>query len=608
MGTRINTNTLAQNAARYGQLNDAKVASSIEKLSSGLRINRAADDAAGLVISEGLRAQISGIDQAIKNSNEAANMVKTAEGALSEVHDLLRSMRSLAVHAANTGSNDATAIAADQQQISNAIKSLDRISDTTSFGSLKLLDGTASTNVTSNNSKLTATATGGTVRGAYGIAVTTDGVKGKEISATALTSDTWTASAAVTGSFTALSAGATLTIDDANATMGINDTVVVDLAGAASLQDVVDKINNDSTASKYVKASVDSSNQLVLASTSATGTVGDFDITFAGGAATAVGFAGGGVESSVAADTTKQVTSDVQYTFSAMGRDGNFGTPKTFAIAKGTTLEDVFKNFEQFAKENGIEASMSLSSAGEVTITNNDVGTNRGVQVAVVGSDDALNIDGLDTSDTAIDGAAGGATAVDMVVTVNGNTIASSDIDGSKVSISAASGPNLKDAQGLEFTAADASSTSNGSLTVGGGSLKFQIGANAGEQTEIQIQSTSTNQLGRDAVAGKTLADIDVTSAQGAADAIKLIDKAISDVSKMRADLGAFQSQVLESNVRSLGVAKENLTASESTIRDTDMAAEMVQFTKNNILTQASQAMLSQANNSSQGILQLLRG
>jgi flagellin len=143
MSLRINLNTAALNAHRQLQSTDNALAASIEKLSSGYRINRAADDPAGLAISENLRAQVSGLGQAISNSSDAVNLIKTAEGALAEVHNLLRTMRNLALHAANTGANDDTAIAADQAQITSALAALDRISTNTQFGTKVLLDGSA---------------------------------------------------------------------------------------------------------------------------------------------------------------------------------------------------------------------------------------------------------------------------------------------------------------------------------------------------------------------------------------------------------------------------------------------------------------------------------
>ncbi|MCL6475145.1 MAG: flagellin, partial [Firmicutes bacterium] len=134
MSLRINTNTAAMNALRNLTNVSDNFARSIERLSSGLRINRGADDPAGLIISENLRAQMVGLAQATANAQDAANLVKTAEGALDEIHNLLRTMRQLAVHASNTGVNDLTAVQADQTQIRSALESLNRIAEQTQFG------------------------------------------------------------------------------------------------------------------------------------------------------------------------------------------------------------------------------------------------------------------------------------------------------------------------------------------------------------------------------------------------------------------------------------------------------------------------------------------
>lgn len=144
MALRINMNVAAMNAHRQLQGTDNALGASIEKLSSGYKINRASDNPAGLAISENLRAQISGMGQAISNSNDAVNMIKTAEGALAEVHSLLRTMRDLAVHAAQTA-NDTTAVAADQTQVDEIMTTLDNIANNTAFGNQKLLDGSATT-------------------------------------------------------------------------------------------------------------------------------------------------------------------------------------------------------------------------------------------------------------------------------------------------------------------------------------------------------------------------------------------------------------------------------------------------------------------------------
>ena len=143
MSLTINTNVTALNALNNLTKVSSEVASSIQKLSSGLRINQAADDPSGLIISEALRAQIDGLNQAVSNSQDATNLIKTSEGALTEVNSLLRNVRQLAVHAANTGVNDQVAVQADQTQISSAISSIQRIAEQTQFGTKRLLDGSS---------------------------------------------------------------------------------------------------------------------------------------------------------------------------------------------------------------------------------------------------------------------------------------------------------------------------------------------------------------------------------------------------------------------------------------------------------------------------------
>lgn len=142
MSLSFNFNSAALNAHRNLAQTSNSLNNSIQHLSSGLRVNSAADDPAGLVISEQMRSQAEGIAQAVRNGNDGINMIKTAEGALNEVHNLLRQMRTLAVHAANAGVNSADDVAADQAALDAAVASIDRISTSTRFNGKVLLDGT----------------------------------------------------------------------------------------------------------------------------------------------------------------------------------------------------------------------------------------------------------------------------------------------------------------------------------------------------------------------------------------------------------------------------------------------------------------------------------
>jgi flagellin len=167
MGLRINQNIAAFNSYRNLTVSDSQLSKSLEKLSSGFRINRAADDAAGLVISEGLRSQVGGLKVAVRNAQDGISVVQTAEGALTEVHSILQRMRDLALHASNTGGADSTAVQADQDEISQLRTEVDRIANTTKYGSKVLLDGTYSTtglafqvgSGTSSNERISVTIT-----------------------------------------------------------------------------------------------------------------------------------------------------------------------------------------------------------------------------------------------------------------------------------------------------------------------------------------------------------------------------------------------------------------------------------------------------------------
>ncbi|MFN4034077.1 MAG: flagellin, partial [Fimbriimonadales bacterium] len=197
-------------------------------------------------------------------------------------------------------------------------------------------------------------------------------------------------------------------------------------------------------------------------------------------------------------------------------------------------------------------------------------------------------------------------------------TVSVTNIDGGVVTVlftggraSGDSGLKLTDAKGNVILLTEyGNHTTNGDGAVGrtsAGQLEFQVGANAGQLARFSINNMRADKIGTGAVSGKSLKDVDVTKTGGAQEALKIIDAAIQQVSKLRGDMGAFQKNVLESNMRSLSVAKENLTASESAIRDTNFAEEISRFTKFQILQQAGMSVLGQANFAPQGVLQLIR-
>ena len=494
MSLRINTNMSALNALRNVERASDGFGRSIEKLASGLRINRGAADPAGLIRSEDLRAQIAGLEQAIANSQDATNLVKTAEGALDEMHNLLRSMRQLAVASGNTGTNNQASLQANQNQIASAIDSINRISAQTQFGTKKLLDGTAGTTaVVTNFQRVGGLFFGGSVFGSVGGAASQDYAIGSGAITVEVTAEATRATVTANRTYTAPTA-----IIQTSASVVINGVNFSVQAGTTSLQSFVDQINSQS---------------------SVTGVV---------------------------AEIFENAQNDYRVRLRAKEYGANFSV----------TVNDqqaILHNAATTASDTGVNAAATIS---------------------------VMNIDG----------------GVVTVLFTGGK--ASGD-----------SGLRLTDAKGNVILLNEAGNAL-GAAAVGRtnkGQLEFQIGANAGQTARFSINNMRADKIGTGVVAGKSLKDVDVTKTGGAEEALKIIDAAIQQVSKLRGDMGAFQKNVLESNMRSLSVAKENLTATESAIRDTNFAEEISRFTKFQILQQAGMSVLGQANFAPQGVLQLIR-
>ncbi len=463
MSFRINHNISSINALRNLGKTESSVSRSLERLSSGLRVNRGADDPAGLVISESMRAQLSGVRQAIENAETATAMIQTAEGAMNEIHTLLNSIRELVIHAANTGANDAVMLAADQDEIENAIATIDRIAGQTQFGVKKLLDGSSGvTGTTTDSSVAFYDATEASVTGSYAITITT---QAEQAQATAGTDQT-----------AVLGAAETLTING----------VDISLASGMTQAQVVDMINT------YTN------------STGATASIvaGALTVTSRG----------------YGSDVTASVVSNV--------------------------------------------AAATTSTGIGITVV-----TDTGVDIA---------------------GTIGGlaATGRGMVLTGNAGTA----VEGIAISTSMAPG-------------------AGGSVNITNNSLVFQVGANKNQTVTITLNRLVTTGIGTGVTSNmfNSLNDITVLTADQAQDAIEIIDRAIQQVSAKRGELGVFQKNTLESSTANLAISEENLIAAESVIRDTDFAQEMAELTKNQILLQSGTAMLVQANQIPQVVLQLLQ-
>lgn len=498
MALSIVNNNASLNAQQSLNKTSGNLNKALERLSSGLKVNRGADGPAALVISEQQRAQIAGLKTAIDNTNKAVSVVQTGEGALNEVNGLLTKVRGLALDSANSGVNDSNALAANQAEISNALKTIDTIAKNTKFGTKNLLDGSAAIAGTISGAntagasavKTTSQTTAGTYQVALTSSATGGSVVGTSVAAGSLTAaDTLTiAGGGLTGTVgVALSVGDDLTTSIAKVQKALDDATA---QGGGKGKFVVD--NNGGGTAIRIRSNI----------------LGSAGITASAGAATeaVLGLTG--------ADTTavgQQLTATVSL---------NGGT----AVAlTGTAGAGGLGNQLQFGGPNGLTFSINVSNGA----------------------------------------------------------------------------------------AAAAATTST--ISVADNSLTFQIGANANETAKISFDKVTSDSLavgvsGLNSAATTDLSKIDVTTQNGAQDAIKVVDAAISQISNLRGALGAFQSNTLESNARNLGATLENTVAAESVIRDTDFASEIANFTRLQTQQQAGSTVLGNANQTTQLVAQLLRG
>lgn len=253
------------------------------------------------------------------------------------------------------------------------------------------------------------------------------------------------------------------------------------------------------------------------------------------------------------------------------------GTKIDFSGMTAATTQDVVNKINEYKDKTGVRATVSTNF---VKLDQTEFGSNSSI---TVGGADAVDF--------------GGAVAagVDAVATVVGPNGASEQVTGIGQSVGF---------HGAEFIAKGAATDSE-TVTVAGGGATLQIGANKDQSMTIDVNEVSSNTLG-DKANNKLVKDVSLLTQSGSNDALKVLDEAMKQVSGERSKLGAFQNR-LEHTINNLGASSENLTAAESRVRDVDMAKEMMNQTKNNILAQAAQAMLAQANQQPQGVLQLLR-
>ncbi|WP_306723469.1 flagellin, partial [Agathobacter rectalis] len=558
------------------------------------RINRAADDAAGLTISEKMRKQIKGLDRASTNAEDGVSAVQTAEGALTEVHSMLQRMNELATQSAN-GTNSTTDRKAIQDEIDQLTTEIDRVSETTKFNETYLLKG--DTDGATSKVKLNAHDAG---------------LAGK------LTDN---------GNGTATFKADTLAVGDKVKIAGKEYTI-------GKSADSADYAKKDT-----IKATVDGVGDSVTSGNTTTTIVAKVTTATATGATWAAGDKfkdADGTEWTIAA-TTDETAHNVKATDIAKYlKDGctivlNADNNKLDGVA---VVDDLGKNEVSIADATGITALQNGIKAGDTvtvggttkTVTAETPKTYDEIKTAVAGGvagTTKISIGSKEyTLDKTTDAAAGKITQDDFLalikdgdkVKVGTNTytaiIKSSDDD--SITLEDAYSKMAKELETASSIGADTAATvknnGNGTFDITKGtvdvkealSFNLHVGADADSTNKITVDIDSMSS------AGLGIKGIKADTEQDATYAIDAIADAISQVSSQRSALGAIQNR-LEHTINNLDNVVENTTSAESRIRDTDMAEEMVNYSKNNILAQAGQSMLAQANQSNQGVLSLLQ-
>lgn len=620
MAQVINTNIASLNAQRNLNRSQGQLATALQRLSSGLRINSAKDDAAGLAISTRFTTQIRGLNQAVRNANDGISLSQTAEGALGESGNALQRIRELAVQSANS-TNSASDRKALNAEASQLLAEINRIAQTTQFNGQNILDGTFSSSqfqVGANaNQIISFGITGATTNllgsfQASGTAVSSnafDGagfeINGVEVGVSAATSAKGVSAASATAKATAINsvanetgviATATNTVTGSSPLSGIGlsngDLLINGVAVGAIASDVsaVTQGRNAATAINAITTQTGVS-AVANASTGAlTLTASDGrDIALTGGTANAV-FAQNiqnatGLDISVGANAS--VNESVTLTFIDADTESGTGIDVGIASGQGDTITLGERTY-QFVSD------ASYVTSGNVAVVVNPAAG--GEEVAIDALEAAIDTErtaGRTTVDTGTKVAAGSGGSLVLTSTLLGlNTVAASgaiaetDTNAGAITTAITAGTAAADGTGIT-TLGTITLSSSTSFTLSGVDLAFG---------GLSSASASLTKL----------SDVDISSVAGANKAITILDGALSQVSSIRADLGAVQNR-FASTVANLSTTSENLSAARSRILDADFAAETAALTRGQILQQAGIAILAQANSLPNNVLALLQ-
>ena len=652
MGMVVRTNTMAINAQRQLNLNNSKVSKSLEKLSSGYKINRAGDDAAGLAISERMKAQIKGLDAASNNSQDGISLVQTAEGALNEVHDMLNRMVELSTKAAN-GVYTESQRANYADEVEQLKSEINRIADSTNFNSLKLLDGTMGLNTSAFDIGNALGATDGTLS-----LNPTDFELGN--AATAVQKPEFSIDL---GSFALKGTGNDGTLDIQIGGVDINLTGIDVGAGNGTSEKLAEalatKINAENTnkginigglyftatanqgkltfeykgmaangqqaadTDEFGKAEADAFNKLmgqevVITANGTNITLSGDWVHSAKDVTTAVGKvdaerAGMKLDlTNIVKDGYKLIIEDKTYVFKTDKNSNVAAGPNeelidVSAVAADKQVQEAVNQLSKKTTTNftiGAESATTIhidqdKASGEIYDTESDLkNLISGTGVAKNASIDVtVNADKVKDGDTL---KVGDKTFkfVTKATGADNEVLIGKDSEETAKNLATAIGTSAK-ANGNVVTVT-AKTAEEAAPSVMGGGLVLQVGDTYEDFNMLTVEASDmhTAALGLDSV--------DISNQASAGASINIINDAIDSVSQTRATFGALQNR-LEHTINNLDTTSENLTAANSRIRDTDMAKEMMEYTKMNVLVQSAQAMLAQANQQPQSVLQLLQ-
>ncbi|MFJ8266900.1 flagellin [Peribacillus asahii] len=620
---KINHNISALNAYRNLAVNNNNVSKNLEKLSSGLRINRAADDAAGLAISEKMRSQIRGLDMAERNALDAISFIQTAEGALSSTHEILQRMRELAVQAAN-GTNTETDRASIQEEINQLTNEINRIGNTTEFNTKKLLNGNLEIH---GNGRMIK---GGSITGVEDGAITLDstsilpvGNYQVEVVNTNLTQSVLNDTKSTLGSAGAINLPAAdyKAVVTTEAVLD-SSSIVIGTASSTS-QDVFDGVNPLSVAADSkldgdfkVRVEKDSAGDVTIilldvndVALSNPGRISNADISGGTAPLTNLNFGQGiiiNLDPNGLKDMGTPETVDLEFRVDQkkiVEIKDNTGNPLATpirevidttsganSIAIGST--GLVLNYNQSTISNGELAFTVHNPAAKVLVVKHDA-DNDGMFETEMASKAFTAVDEIvDFIDYGI--------KIQAITDTSGK-LATFTIEKEDKSAIMQIGANAGQTVSLEIKDMQAAALGI-SRTDKGGEQTIKL-AN-GE--DLTVWYTETKQSNNGTTNEPTEYSLDISTNETAQAAISVLDDAIQRVSAERSRMGAMQNR-LEHTSNNLKYMSENTTAAESRIRDLDMALEMTAYTKNNILIQSAQAMLAQANQLPQGVLQLLK-